>query len=48
MRRHNVWARTVEGRDYDGFATALLLDFGDQHIDVVDFGHVPDSDPRGW
>lgn len=41
MQRHNVWARTVEGRDYDGFATALLLNFDEQNVDVIDFGHVP-------
>ncbi|WP_049871632.1 PP2C family protein-serine/threonine phosphatase [Catenulispora acidiphila] len=41
MQRHNVWARTVEGREYDGFATALLLNFSDGHMDVIDFGHVP-------
>lgn len=41
MQRHNVWARTVERRDHDGFSTALVLAFGDHHVDVIDFGHVP-------
>lgn len=41
MQRHNIWARTVEGRDHDGFATALLLNISEGCMDVIDFGHVP-------
>lgn len=41
MQRQNVWARITRGERQDKFATALLLDFGDEYVDIVNFGHVP-------